>query len=77
MNPVNEEDVKRLVAMLASHKDPETTQESMDELVHETKAGEAAEINNYGYDAQVRYLIEALGAKDAEELCVGTLSAAT
>lgn len=65
-NPVSDEDVKRLVELLQGARDQETVQENLDELVHETKAGEAAEVNNGGYDAQARYLIETLGAKEAE-----------
>jgi len=64
--PVSDDDVTRLTELLRVIPDQETVQEDLDELVHETKAGEASQINNDGYDAQIRYLIEALGAAGAE-----------
>ena len=33
------------------------TEEDLDEIVHDLKAGEAAEINNQGKDAQIEYIL--------------------
>lgn len=33
------------------------TEEELDEIVHDLKAGEAAEINNQGKDAQIEYIL--------------------
>ena len=33
------------------------TEEELDDLVHDSKAEEAAEINNQGKDAQISYLL--------------------
>ena len=34
------------------------SQEDLDEMVHEAKAGEAADINNSGKEEQVKYLLD-------------------
>lgn len=36
-------------------------EEDLDELVHDFKAEEAAEINNAGFEAQLEYILEACG----------------
>ena len=33
------------------------TEEALDEIVHDLKAGEAAEINNQGREAQISYIL--------------------
>ncbi|MFZ5451488.1 MAG: hypothetical protein ACOZF2_06415 [Thermodesulfobacteriota bacterium] len=33
------------------------TEEELDEIVHDLKAEEAAEINNHGKDAQIEYIL--------------------
>lgn len=38
--------------------------DALDDLVHESKAGEASTINNGGASAQLDYLVEAWGATD-------------
>ena len=42
---------------------------ALDELVSELKATEAAEVNNGGLDAQVRYIVDSLGLEGAT-LCI-------
>jgi transcriptional regulator of acetoin/glycerol metabolism len=37
--------------------------EDLDELVHELKSEEAAEINNAGLEAQLAYILEACGGR--------------
>jgi len=39
------------------------TEEDLDEVVHEFKAEEAAEINNAGLEAQLEYILEACGGQ--------------
>ncbi|SMB96844.1 hypothetical protein SAMN00808754_1683 [Thermanaeromonas toyohensis ToBE] len=42
--------------------------EDLDELVHEFKAAEAAEINNGGLEAQLEYLVQCCGSvRDLQE----------
>ena len=43
-------------------------QSALDELVHEAKAQEAADINNSGVEAQVGYLMEYFPLPQLEEL---------
>jgi hypothetical protein len=37
----------------------------LDDLVHELKSNEAAEINNSGLQTQLRYILEQLGPQEA------------
>lgn len=39
--------------------------EDLDDLVHDTKSGEAADINNGGIDSQIDYLLESGWTMDA------------
>ena len=48
---------------------------ALDEVVHEVAASVAADANNGGIDAQVRYLVEILGPEEAARV-VGGLDAA-
>lgn len=45
----------------------ELTQDELDEMVHEAKAAEAAEINNQGREAQIAYLQGSDGEAPAHE----------
>jgi len=49
------------VEMLERAAIDQGVQEALDEAVHEAKGAEAARINNDGSDAQIAYLIEAVG----------------
>ncbi len=48
------------------------TEEDLDELVHDFKAEEAAEINNAGLEAQLKYILEAhCGVVEAAARAIG------
>lgn len=54
-----------LEELLQLANDAGITSEDLDELVHDFKAEEAAEINNAGLEAQLEYILECCGG-DAE-----------
>ena len=41
--------------------------EDFDDIIHDLAAGVVADVNNGGLDAQVQYLVEGLGAENAEK----------
>ena len=44
--------------MMTKEELEKATQEELDELVHDMKSEEAADINNRGKEAQINYLLE-------------------
>jgi hypothetical protein len=46
--------------------------DALDDLVHDLKSKEAAEINNGGIAAQLDYLLESLGGTEAARAIIGT-----
>jgi hypothetical protein len=61
---VTEEQIQRLVAKAEAAG---LQAEDLDELVHELASSIAADINNDGMDAQLRYLAEEMGLPAAEK----------
>lgn len=49
--------VSRLVGFIQTLDDVDES--SLDELVHDVKSGEAADINNGGFESQIEFLLEA------------------
>lgn len=63
------EDLKELLRLVEAAG---ITEEDLDELVHELKSEEAAEINNRGLEAQLEYILEAhCGVVEAAARAIG------
>lgn len=74
---LSSEDMDELVHDLKSGEASEInnlSSEDQDEMVHDTKSGEASEINNGGKEAQISFLLDVLGEKDAQKAIKGLLS---
>lgn len=66
MTKENKATVQRLLGLL-SEITGDRAQADMDELVHDLKSYEASDINEGGFEDQISYVIESMGAKGAEK----------